>query len=166
MSFFAALVSGRLASRLPIRLILSGGLLLVSIGLLLMHGVATDSSWTTLLPGFIVAGAGIGLANPQIATTAVGVVPPERSGMGSGINTTFRQVGIATGVAALGAVMQSHVGTSAIQRAEPGEFVDALNTLFLIGSCTALLGAVLAFALVRSSDFVAARPPAEAPSAA
>jgi EmrB/QacA subfamily drug resistance transporter len=166
VSFFVAPVSGRLAGRVPIRVLLSGGLLLVSIGLLLMHGVGTDSSWTTLLPGFIVAGAGIGMANPQIATTAVGVVPPERSGMGSGINTTFRQVGIATGVAALGAVMQSRVGTPAIQQADPREFVDALNALFVIGSCTALLGAVLAFALVRQEDFVAARPAAEAASAA
>ena len=37
--------------------------------------------------------------------------PPQKSGMGSGINTTFRQVGIATGVAALGAVFQSQVSS-------------------------------------------------------
>ncbi len=50
----------------------------------------------------IVAGIGAGLVNAPLASTAVGVVEPARAGMASGINTTFRQVGVATGVAALG----------------------------------------------------------------
>src|SRR3954452_6702824 len=110
VSFFVAPITGRLSSKgVPVRVFLSGGLALVGIGLLLMHGVQADSSWTTLLAGFIVAGAGIGSINPALATTAVGVVDPRRSGMASGINNTFRQVGIATGIAALGAVFQSHI---------------------------------------------------------
>ena len=59
---------------------------------------ATDE-WTGLLGGFIVAGAGIGLLNPVIADVALSVVPKEQSGMASGINDTFRQVGVAVGVA-------------------------------------------------------------------
>jgi predicted MFS family arabinose efflux permease len=94
---------------IPIRVLLGLGLLLVSAGLLLMHGLTVHSGWTDLLAGFLVAGVGIGLVNPPLATTAVGVVPPQRSGMASGINTTFRQVGIATGIAALGAVFQSTI---------------------------------------------------------
>ena len=74
-----------------------------------MHGVSADSEWTTLLVGFLVAGIGIGITNPGIGQAAIAVVPVEKSGMGSGINTTFRQVGIATGVAGLGAVFQSRV---------------------------------------------------------
>ena len=42
-----------------------------------------------------VAGAGTGLINPPLASTAIGVVAPQRAGMASGINSTFRQVGIA-----------------------------------------------------------------------
>ena len=45
------------------------------------------------------------MVNPSLATTAVGVVEPQRSGMASGINSTFRQVGIATGIAAWGAIL-------------------------------------------------------------
>ena len=68
-----------------------------------------------LIPGFVLGGAGIGLVNPPLASTAIGVVPAERSGMASGINSTFRQVGIATGIAGLGAVFQHSVthGTTA-----------------------------------------------------
>jgi EmrB/QacA subfamily drug resistance transporter len=108
-SFFVAPIAGRLSSTVPIRFLLGIGLALVGIGLLLMHGLTVHSTWTALLAGFIVAGVGIGLVNPPLATTAVGVVPPQRSGMASGINTTFRQVGIATGIAALGAIFQSTI---------------------------------------------------------
>ena len=77
-----------------------------------MRGAKPDSEWTTLLAGFIVSGIGIGLSNPSIASTALGVVPAARSGMASGINNTMRIAGVATGIAALGAVFQSKITDS------------------------------------------------------
>ena len=56
--------------------------------------------------GFLVAGLGIGLVNPALATAAIGVVETRRAGMASGINSTFRQVGIATGIAVWGAIFE------------------------------------------------------------
>ena len=109
LAFFAAALSGRLSERLPVRYFMAGGLLCVAGGLLLMHGITIDSEWTALLGGFIICGVGIGLINPPLASTAIGVVRPQQSGMASGINTTFRQVGIATGIAALGAIFQARV---------------------------------------------------------
>jgi EmrB/QacA subfamily drug resistance transporter len=109
LSFVASPIAGSLSHRIPIRVLLGVGLTMVGVGLLLMHGVSPDSEWTTLLIGFLVAGVGIGVTNPGIGQAAIAVVPVEKSGMGSGINTTFRQVGIATGVAALGAIFQSRV---------------------------------------------------------
>jgi EmrB/QacA subfamily drug resistance transporter len=107
VSFFVAAGSGNLTERVPVRLLLSAGLVMTGVGLLLMRGLTVSSHWTALLPGFIVAGAGVGLVNPALAATAIGVVPPQRSGMASGINNTFRQVGIATGIAVLGAIFES-----------------------------------------------------------
>jgi predicted MFS family arabinose efflux permease len=107
LMFVVAAVSGNLTTRVPVRLLLGVGLALVGIGLLLMRGLTASSDWTALLAGFIVAGAGVGLINPALASTAIGVVPPQRSGMASGINSTFRQVGIATGIAGLGAIFQT-----------------------------------------------------------
>ena len=109
VSFFAAAASGRLSARLPARGLLGGGLALVGTGILLMRGVEPGSDWTELLAGFAVAGLGIGVVNPPLASTAIGVVAPARSGMASGINSTFRQVGIATGIAGLGALFQARV---------------------------------------------------------
>jgi EmrB/QacA subfamily drug resistance transporter len=109
LSFMVAPLAGKLAERLPVRGFLGGGLILVGCGLLLMNGIQPDDDWTTLLPGFIVAGIGIGVVNPPLATAAIGVVEPRRSGAASGINSTFRQVGTATGIAALGALLQARV---------------------------------------------------------
>jgi EmrB/QacA subfamily drug resistance transporter len=109
LSFAVAPVAGKLSVRVPVRLLLGTGLLLVSGGLLAMTAVDASSGWTTLIPGFVLAGAGIGMINPPLASTAIGVVHHSRSGMASGINSTFRQVGIATGIAGLGAVFQHAV---------------------------------------------------------
>ncbi|HXR30926.1 MAG TPA: MFS transporter [Solirubrobacterales bacterium] len=109
LSFVASPISGALSHRIPIRVLLGVGLTAIGTGLLLMHGLNTDSEIGDLLPGFLVAGVGIGIANPGIGQAAIAVVPVERSGMGSGVNTTFRQVGIATGIASLGAVFQARV---------------------------------------------------------
>jgi hypothetical protein len=88
---------------------MGSGLALAGIGLFLMRGLTATSGWTALLPGFLVAGFGVGVVNPVLASTSIGVVPPQRSGMASGINNTFRQVGIATGIAALGALFESTI---------------------------------------------------------
>jgi EmrB/QacA subfamily drug resistance transporter len=109
LSFFVSPIAGRLTGRIPARVLLGLGLILVGVGLLLMRGIEPSDTWTTLLAGFLVAGVGIGLVNPAIASTAIGVVDPVRAGMASGINNTFRQVGIATGVAGLGAIFQSRI---------------------------------------------------------
>jgi EmrB/QacA subfamily drug resistance transporter len=113
MSFFVAAGAGRLAHSVAPRILFGIGLGLVGLGLLLMHGITPSSDWTTLLPGFIAAGAGVGLTNPTIAQVAVGVVEPARSGMAAGINNTFRQVGIATGIAGLGAIFTARVESKA-----------------------------------------------------
>jgi EmrB/QacA subfamily drug resistance transporter len=126
LSFFVAPISGRLSVRVPVRLLLGSGMLLVSAGLLAMTAIDPSSGWTTLVPGFLLAGAGIGLVNPPLASTAVGVVHFSRSGMASGINNTFRQVGIATGIAGLGAVFQhdvTHKTTSALASSRAGHEV-------------------------------------------
>jgi EmrB/QacA subfamily drug resistance transporter len=161
LSFLAAPMAGKLAERWPVRAFLGGGLWLVAIGLVLMHGIQPGDSWTTLLAGFIVAGIGIGFVNPPLATAAIGVVEPRRSGAASGINSTFRQVGTAVGIAGLGAILQSELSHSLGARsfAAPGAgsaYIDALNHLLLVGAAVAFVGGALALILVRRRDFVSA----------
>jgi hypothetical protein len=104
-----ATIAGRVSSHVPVRLLIGPGLLVVGVSLLLMRGLDAGSSWTHLIPGMIVGGIGVGMINPPLASTAVGVVEPHRAGMASGINSTFRQVGIATGIALLGTLFARRV---------------------------------------------------------
>jgi EmrB/QacA subfamily drug resistance transporter len=129
-SFFAAFAAGKLSNRVPIRILLGVGLATVGVGLMLMRGLTVDSGWTALLAGMVVAGIGIGITNPGIGQAAIGVVPPEKAGMGSGINTTFRQVGIATGVASLGAVFQAQISSrlSELLPQAPSGLADAVSS--------------------------------------
>jgi EmrB/QacA subfamily drug resistance transporter len=112
LCFIVPLATRHLTEHTPPGASLGAGLGLSALGLALMHGVSATSSWTTLLPGLLVAGLGIGIANPAIAKIALGVVSPERSGMASGISNTFRIGGLATGVAALGAIFQGRLASS------------------------------------------------------
>ncbi len=109
LSFVVAPIAGKLTVQVKSRYLLGLGLLLIALACKLTNQIGPHSSWTVLLPGFIVAGIGIGMVNPVLASAAVSVVPPERSGMASGSSATFRQVGMATGIAGLGAVFLSQV---------------------------------------------------------
>jgi predicted MFS family arabinose efflux permease len=113
----AATVAGRLSSIVPVRLLIGPGLILIGVALLLMRGLGAASTWTHLIPGMILGGLAVGLVNPPLASTAVGVVRPQRAGMASGINSTFRQVGIATGIALLGSLFASEVVSQVTTRA-------------------------------------------------
>ncbi|GAB2812142.1 MFS transporter [Actinocorallia aurea] len=102
---------GRIAARHGPRLPAAGGTALAGASVLLLPHVG-------MLPGIVilvVAGLGIGTALPAIVTTAVGAVPAERGGLGSGLNNTARQIGGTFGVALLGGVAAAEgVGTALV----------------------------------------------------
>lgn len=108
-AFVAAAIAGRLTQQVPAKWLIAPGFVVVGVGLLLIHGIEVDSSWTHLIPGLAVSGIGVGMVNTPLASTAVGVVTVDRSGMASGINSTFRQVGVATGIAMLGTIFAHQV---------------------------------------------------------
>jgi EmrB/QacA subfamily drug resistance transporter len=127
--FLVPLVTRRLATGAPMWALLAGSLAIVAAGVLLMATISVGSDWTRLLPGFIVCGLGIGLANPTIAAAALRVVDPARTGMASGISNTCRVGGLAVGVAALGAILEQHVGTRlASEGVHRGGFAEAVTS--------------------------------------
>ena len=109
VAFGVSLAAGRLSERVPLRGALVVGMALTAVGLLLMTGLDAETTWLDLLPGLIVVGAGIGLANPLVTFAHLGVLPPAQGGLASGINNTARQLGLAIGIAVLGALLQSHI---------------------------------------------------------
>ena len=125
LSFFVAAAAGKASAHLPVKWLMTVGLGLIAFGLFSMRLIVhADSSWLAIMFGLIFTGFGIGLTNPPLASTAISVVPPQQSGMASGINSTFRQIGIATGIAGLGAIFQHQLSSQVSQRLggtfEPG----------------------------------------------
>jgi EmrB/QacA subfamily drug resistance transporter len=144
-AFFAAAIGARLGERLPLGGLLGVGLGLAGAGLLLMRGVSPGGDWTDLLTGMIVTGVGIGLVNPTVASAALGVVAPARSGMASGLNSTFRIGGVALGVAALGALFQHQVQSrvvDALAGSPLGERAGQLADAFSSGNSAAAFQSV------------------------
>ena len=99
LTFLVPIAARRPAERLPPGTALGVGLGITAIGIAVMARLSVGSTWTVLLPGLLLIGLGIGLADPAIARIALGVVPPERTGMASGISNTFRIGGLSIGVA-------------------------------------------------------------------
>jgi predicted MFS family arabinose efflux permease len=176
--FFVPLLMRRFAARVSLRVLIGLGLGLVAVGLALMRALLSPTShWTALLPGFVVAGVGIGLANPALAAAALRVVDPARTGMASGISNTFRIGGVAFGVAALGALLENRIAASLVgtlgssghalantvasagtrpllhdpvlAHAGRSAFVAGLDDVVLVGALVLVGGAVSGFTLLR-----------------
>lgn len=185
VTFVAATASGRLSSHFPVRLMIGVGLLFVAGGLAWMGGLSASSGWTHLIGGFVLGGLGSGMVNPPLASTAVGVVVPQRSGMASGVNTTFRQIGIAAGIAAYGTIFTSRLHAhlpariaNAVQSGSAGHligsvppsrrpvlahaikssFVSGLNEILVVSAVLAAVAGVASLLLIRRQDFVASEP--------
>jgi len=114
LAFFVAPIAGKLTVKVQSRFMMGLGLGLVALSCELMSHVQATSTWLVLLPGFLIGGVGIGITNPVLASASVSVVPPERSGMATGAASTFRQVGIATGIAGLGAIFVHQIKPAVI----------------------------------------------------
>ncbi|MCW5249031.1 MULTISPECIES: MFS transporter [unclassified Streptomyces] len=177
--FVASALAAPLAAKVSPRLLLTLGLALAGVGLFLLRGLSPDDTWDAMLPGFIVCGLGVGVFNVVRAETTVSLVPPSRSGEASGVGSTFQEVGVALGIAVLGALFQHRMTSAAgdapssvtsdtsLLSPEGAEgpqaavatvvrrtFVDAMDEIFLVAGITALAGAVLVLLMVRRTDAV------------
>jgi EmrB/QacA subfamily drug resistance transporter len=138
--------TAQLGEKISSKAMIVVGLTLVGIGMALMAlGADASSSWTSILPGMLVAMVGTGLFNPSVTAVALGSVSEHQSGLAAGVNDTFRQAGIAIGVAALGALVpaQDAFGGSA------EAYVDGLQNALLAGAALAVAGAVASAYLIR-----------------
>jgi EmrB/QacA subfamily drug resistance transporter len=144
--FFVAGATASMGERVSGRVMVSAGLALVAAGMALMTLAQVDSSWAIGLPGSIVAMIGTGLFNPSISNFALGSAPAHQSGLAAGVNDTFRQAGIAVGVAALGALIPTD---ASLGSSNPAAFVDGLHDALWVCVALAASGAVACWFLLR-----------------
>ncbi|MFC4043414.1 MFS transporter [Dactylosporangium siamense] len=145
-SFVVAAFGGRLLQRVAPRWTIGLGLLLVGAGDLLQARLTASSPGTALIPGLVVAGVGVAMVLPVLASAALAAAPPERSGMASGAVNTFRQLGFALGVAVFGAVFSHRLAAHRDPRAG---VADALDQTLLVAGVVALAAGVLVLLFVR-----------------
>jgi EmrB/QacA subfamily drug resistance transporter len=114
VSFAVALPTGRLIGKVAMRVLLGMAMAAAAAGLASMAHLTATSTWLVLVPGFILAGIGLGITSTALASAALAAVESARAGMAAGLTNTLRQVGTATGVAVLGALYASRVNTTTL----------------------------------------------------
>jgi EmrB/QacA subfamily drug resistance transporter len=142
---FVSGASAQLASRVAPGAIIGGGLVLVTAGMMLGLLAEADSSWTILLPTLVIGGVGAGVFNPALSMVALSSAPQRMSGLAAGVNDTFRQAGIAVGVAAFGALVPAD---SALGGGSPTDYVAGMHNALIAGAVLAGVGAVASAALI------------------
>ena len=114
-------VAERLALRFRPGLVIPAGLATIGLGFMLMKlGSSTaDANWLTMLPGCLIAGIGLGLANTPVTNTTTGSVSSDRAGMASGIDISARMIALAVNIAVMGFILADGVAAY-LQKAAPG----------------------------------------------
>jgi EmrB/QacA subfamily drug resistance transporter len=144
--FFVSGGSAALGEKVSARAMVSVGLALVGVGMLLMTLAGVNSSWTIILPGEIIALIGTGLFNPAMSGVAMSALPERHSGLAAGAYDTFRQAGMAVGIAALGALIPAQ---AALGHGSAQSFVDGLREALVVGAALAIVGAIATAVLLR-----------------
>jgi EmrB/QacA subfamily drug resistance transporter len=150
--------SAQVLAKVPARTVIGIALTMVGVGMALFTLADVTSSWWIVLPGEMIALIGTGLFNPAVTNVALTSAPMDQAGVAAGVHDTFRQAGIAVGVAALGALIpaQDAFGGS------PQAYVDGLHDALWAGAGLALVGALAASLLIaRRFGAAAEMPPAE-----
>ncbi len=144
--FFVSGATASLGEKVSPKAMIVAGLALVGAGQAMLTVAAVDSSWTVFLPGSIVAMVGTGLFNPALTAVALSSAPAEQSGLAAGVNDTFRQAGIAVGVAALGALVPA---AAAFGDGSAQSYVSGMTDALWVGAALCAAGAIASALLIK-----------------
>src|SRR5918996_84297 len=144
----AAPVAGRTSDRISSRGLMTAGMLLLAVHLVLLSRLGLDATFWNLLPAFVVGGIGMGITFTPSAAAATRSVPIEKSGVGAAVLNSARQVGGTMGVAVMGAIIAAEIGNDRT----PEAFMRGFERSLLVAAAIAVVGAVVAFTLVRPHD--------------
>ncbi|MGV9319498.1 MFS transporter [Streptomyces sp. NPDC003660] len=137
-------VSAKWAAKLGTPVAIALGMALMAGGLVSIAELASSGYAGTLL-GLVLIGAGCALANPAMAHAIMSAIPPEKAGVGAGINGTLAEFGNGLGVAVLGAVLSSFL-------ADGRTLSAGLSAGQLVGAVSVLAGGLVAAALLKRAQ--------------
>jgi len=136
-------LAGRLTARHGPRPVMLAGAALAGAGQLCLLTVTATTGYPWLLPALLGVGLGIGLFTAPVVAAAIRAVPPERSGLASGVNNTARQTGTALGVAIYGAIAGTPTDTH--------HFVTAIREMGVAAAILWLIVMALIAANIKST---------------
>jgi EmrB/QacA subfamily drug resistance transporter len=139
-------IAGRATDRIGSRWLMTAGMTLIAVQLLYFSTLGIDATYGEILPAMLIGGVGMALTMTPSAAAAIRSVPVDKSGVGSAVLNSFRQVGGSIGIAVMGAIVAHEVGG----RRSPEAFVDGFTRALEVAAGIALVGAVVAAVLVRS----------------
>jgi len=143
-------IAGKLSDRIGSRWLMGGGMTLVSISLLLYQRVGLHSTFWTLLPAMLLGGVGMAMTMSPMTAAAMGSVPVDKAGVGSGVLNSFRQLGGSLGIALMGAILASYVTASPRSLAGAQQFVNGLHAALLVAAVITFAAAIVAVVTVRT----------------
>jgi EmrB/QacA subfamily drug resistance transporter len=156
-------LAGRLMDRIGARWPIATGLVLVAFSLYWLTNIDVATTYGDIWPSFVLMGLGMALVMSPMTAAAMNAVSTDKAGVASGILSMSRMVGGTLGVAVLGAIFQSQVGSAAT--ASPVAFVDAFASAMWVATAVVAAGAVLTVVLI-TSQRVRQPAPAAAPDMA
>ena len=165
MIILVAPVAGKLSDRLGSRWLMTAGMTLTGVCLLLFSRLGLGSGFWDLLPGLAVGGLGMATTMTPMTAAALGAVPVDKAGVGSGVLNTFRQVGGALGIAVMGAILTARqTDALAAGKSRPEAFLDGFSTTLEVASAIAFSAALVAALLVRKAHHAERAALGEAPA--
>lgn len=151
--------AGRISDRTGRRLPAALGMVILAGGLLLLSRLGARSGLGDLLPALMLSGIGIGLTTAPVTTAALDFAPQDEAGLRAGILNTSRMIGLAVGIALMGAIVTARwPGGLAGAATDPRAFVDGLSVAFLVNAVIALVAAALAATTIAGGRAADVRP--------
>ena len=154
--------AGKFSDRVGSRWLMTAGMGCLTVALIVFSRLGLDSTFWDIFPGLVVGGLGMALVMTPMTAAALGSVPVAKSGVGSGVLNTFRQVGGALGIAVMGAIVAAYIDLDAAGRPDPEAFIDGFRTALEVSAAFAFLGAAVAATTIRRHRYLDAGELAEA----
>ena len=143
-------IAGKLSDHIGSRWLMAAGMTVVAACCLILSTVSVHSSFWHMLPGFVLGGLGMSFVMTPMSAAAMGAAPVEKAGVASGVLNTFRQVGVALGIAVMGAILVNREAAAVRNGADPPHaFVHGLTVGMRVSALICLAAALSAAVLVR-----------------
>ncbi|MGE5286492.1 MAG: MFS transporter [Micromonosporaceae bacterium] len=161
MALFAGL-AGPVTARMGAHRMVGFGMVVMAAGLYLFSILGRNASFTGLMPGFLLFGAGAGVMNVPLTNAVLQTMPTERSGVASALLNASREVAGVFGITVIGAVLRARQSVALGHgTTQTGAYLDGYRAGLAVTIALILVGAAVGFAALRRAAHIPAGAPAE-----